>query len=171
MKQVSETLDDLEATLRQKSPISSILDEIMADLGGRAIGLWRCEAGSLIQVGFRAVEEMDEQVREQFASFTQKVSLENTGLGIVKAVTDQEPAIGTLQPEQSGLKGSSEWLVKFGAQQSYAVPICEGAQSTGVLAISTAGIHQEGDQEWEILTQLAEGIGERKLLGVFWVQD
>ncbi|WP_339732587.1 GAF domain-containing protein [uncultured Gimesia sp.] len=166
MQQVNDILAQFEEAFQEKCTIFPVLDRIMDDLGGRAIGLWRCEIGKLIQIGFRAVAEMDEQVRKQFASFTQEVSLEKTGLGIVKAIIERTPTIGTLRVEESGLQGSSEWLQKFGAQQSYAVPIIEGDQVVGVLAISTNCVHQEGDPEWEILTQIAEGIGEKKLLGM-----
>ncbi|QDV50572.1 hypothetical protein [Gimesia fumaroli] len=166
-QQVKEILAQLEKFLQERETISPVLDRIMGDLGGRAIGLWRCETGKLIQVGFRAVPEMDEQVSKQFASFTREVSLQNTGLGIVKAIVERTPAIGTLRGEESGLQGSSEWLQKFGAQQSYAVPVLEGDQVVGVLAISTNCVHQSGDPEWEILTKIAVGIGEKKLLGMF----
>lgn len=166
MQQANQILTQLEEVFQEKKAISPVLDQIMEVLGGRAIGLWRCEMGKLIQVGFRAVAEMDEQVRKQFAAFTREVSLENTGLGIVKAVIEQTPAIGTLRGEKSGLQGSSEWLQKFGALQSYAVPVFEGDQVVGVLAISTNCVHQAGDQEWEILSKIANGIGEKKLLGM-----
>lgn len=166
-QQVKEIVAQFEELFQSKNSISPVLDRIMDVLGGRAIGLWRCKAGKLIQVGFRAVTEMDEQVRKQFASFTQEVSLENTGLGIVKAVMERTPAIGTLRGEETGLQGSSEWLQKFGAQQSYAIPVVEGDEVVGVLAISTNCVHQAGDPEWEILTKIADGIGEKKLLGMF----
>tara|TARA_R110002095_G_scaffold1076_3_gene5100 strand:+ start:9704 stop:10210 length:507 start_codon:yes stop_codon:yes gene_type:complete len=165
-QQIDEILALMEASLGEEKTVSPVLDRILVDLGGRAVGLWRCGKGRLIQLGFRAVPQMDEQIRRQFAEFTQEVSLENTGLGIVKAVVERIPAIGTLQGKESGLEGSSEWLRKFEAQQSYAVPIFEGNQVVGVLAISTNGIHQTGDPEWERLTKIAAGIGEKKLLGM-----
>ncbi len=165
-QKVIEILEEFEVVLREGKTIAPVLDRIMEDLDGRAIGLWRCGQGKLLQIGFCAATEMDQQIREQFTSFTQEVSLENTGLGIVKAVIENDPAIGILQGEKSGLEGSSEWLKKFGALQSYAVPIQEGSQVVGVLAISTNCIHQTGDVEWKILTKIAEGIGEKKLLGM-----
>tara|TARA_R110002111_G_scaffold262289_1_gene337775 strand:+ start:54681 stop:55187 length:507 start_codon:yes stop_codon:yes gene_type:complete len=165
-QQASEILVLMENALGEKKTVSPVLDRILEVLRGRAIGLWRCGKGKLIQIGFRAVPQMDEQIRRQFAEFTQEVSLENTGLGIVKAVVERIPAIGTLQGKESGLPGSSEWLQKFEAKQSYAVPIFEGNQVVGVLAISTNGIHQPGDAEWEILAKIAAGMGEKKLLGM-----
>ncbi|MCA9014036.1 MAG: GAF domain-containing protein [Planctomycetaceae bacterium] len=166
MQQANEIATWFEEAFQENKEILPVLDRIMDLLGGRAIGLWRCETDRLVQVGFCAVAEMDEQVRKQFAAFTREVSLENTGLGIVKAIVERRPAIGTLRGEESGLKGSSEWLQKFGAQQSYAVPVFEGDQVAGVLAISTNCVHQTGDREWEILTRIAQGIGEKKLLGM-----
>lgn len=164
--EAKQILTQLENLLQVKKAISPVLDQIMEVLGGRAIGLWVCGTGKLIQADFRAVAEMDEQVRKQFAAVTREVSLENTGLGIVKAVIDQTPTIGTLRGDESGLQGSSEWLQRFGAQQSYAVPVFEENQVVGVLAISTDSVHQAGDREWDILSKIAEGIGEKKLLGM-----
>lgn len=165
--QVNEILEQFEQVVQGKKTVVPVLDQILMVLGGKAVGLWRSREGRLRQIGFRAASEMDEQVRKQFAVLTHEVPLENTGLGIVKAIVDKEPAIGTLQAGKSGLQGSSEWLRKFGAQQSYAVPIFERDQVVGVLAISTNCIHQTGDIEWEILTEIAKGIGEKKLLGMF----
>lgn len=165
-QQANEILELIEQAVQEKKTVSPVLDQILMVLGGKAIGLWRCSEGKLLQTGFCAVSEMDEQVRKQFAALTHTVPLENTGLGIVKAIIDKKPAIGTLQAGKSGLQGSAEWLRKFGAQQSYAVPIFEEDQVVGVLAISTNCIHQTGDIEWEILTEIAEGIGEKKLLGM-----
>lgn len=164
-EQIEEILTQIEQAFQEKT-FAPVLDRIMDLLKGRAIGIWHCDnQGQLIQIGFRAVAEMDEQVRKQFSSFTKQVSLENTGLGIVKAVVERKPTIGTLQ--NPGLQGSSEWLKKFGAQQSYAVPIFENDQVVGVLAISTTCAHQIGDFEWESLKKIAEGIGEKKYLGMF----
>ncbi len=164
--QVEQVVTQLEQELREQNSVSGVLDLLLAQLKGRAAGLWRCADGNLLQVGFRAVPEMDLQVQQDFAALTKEVSLENKGLGIVKAVLERQPAIGTLSSTESGLPGSSEWLVKFGAQQSYAIPVIEDGEVTGVLAISTDCIHQAGDAEWEIQTQIANRIGEKKLLGM-----
>ncbi|QDU50090.1 hypothetical protein [Gimesia panareensis] len=164
--QVEQVVAQFETELREQKCVSGVLDLLLEQLGGRAIGLWRCEAGNLLQVGFRAVPDMDQQVQQDFAALTHQVSLENTGLGIVKAALERKPAIGMLSSTQSGLPGSSEWLLKFGAQQSYAVPVFEADEVAGVLAISTDCIHQAGDAEWEIQTRIADGIGKKKLLGM-----
>lgn len=166
-QQTNHILVQFEAAFRGKKTVIPILNQILDLLGGRAIGLWRCEESRLVQIGFQAVSEMDAEIRKQFAEFTQEVPLKKTGLGIVKAVVEKVPAIGTLQGQKSGLADSSEWLQKFGAKQSYAVPIFDGEQVVGVLAISTNCIHQIGDREWEILATIAAGIGEKKLLGMF----
>lgn len=164
--QVDEILVQFEESLSGGKTIVPVLGRVLELFGGRAMGLWRLEGSNLLQVGFQAVQEMDAEIRTQFAAFTQEVSLENTGLGIVKAILDKKPAIGTLQVGKSGLTGSSEWLQKFGAQQSYAVPVFEGGQAVGVFAISTNCIHGVGDPEWELMTKIAAGIGEKKLLGM-----
>ncbi|MCH9655078.1 MAG: hypothetical protein K0U86_00845 [Planctomycetes bacterium] len=166
-QQINEILVQLEAALRGKKTVVPVLAQILGLLEGRAIGLWCCGNNILRQVGFHAVKEMDVEIRKQFAEFTREVPLENTGLGIVKAIVEKIPATGTLHGEKSGLEGSSEWLRKFEAQQSYAVPIFEGNQVVGVLAISTRCIHQVGDPEWETLTKIAAGIGKKKILGMF----
>ena len=166
-QQINDILVQFEAALSGIKTVVPILNQILTLLGGRAIGLWRREKSSLLQIGFQAVTEMDVEVQKQFAEFTQEVPLKNTSLGIVKAVVEKTPAIGTLQGAKSGLEGSSEWLQKFGAKQSYAVPIFEGDQVVGVLAISTNCIHQVGDIEWEIHANIAAGIGEKKLLGMY----
>ncbi|WP_298860454.1 GAF domain-containing protein [uncultured Gimesia sp.] len=165
-QQTKEILVQLEAAIQGKKTVVPVLVRILELLKGRAIGLWCCEYDILRQVGFYAVKEMDVEVRTQFAEFTREVPLENTGLGIVKAIVEKIPAIGTLQGEKSGLEESSEWLRKFEAQQSYAVPIFEGDQVVGVLAISTSCIHQVGDSEWETLANIAAGIGKKKILGM-----
>ena len=165
-QQTNKILVQFEGAIRGGETVVPILGHLLELLGGRAMGLWRRENNNLLQIGFHAVAEMDAEVRKQFSEFTQEVPLENTGLGIVKAVIEKKPATGTLQGEKSGLEGSSEWLRKFGAQQSYAVPIFEGDQVVGVLAISTNCIHQVGDTEWEVLTNIAAGIGQKKLLGM-----
>ncbi|QDU09142.1 GAF domain-containing protein [Gimesia aquarii] len=165
-QQIDDILEQIEQAFREKT-FAPVLDRIMDFLKARAIGMWRCDnQGQLTQIGFRAVTEMDEHIRKQFTSFTKQVSLDNKGLGIVKAVVERKPAIGTLRGE-SGLQGSSEWLKKFGAQQSYAVPIFENDQVVGVLAISTTCVHQIGDFEWESLKKIAAGIGEKNFLGMF----
>ncbi|MFK7777843.1 MAG: GAF domain-containing protein [Gimesia sp.] len=166
-QQTNDILVQFETAFCGKKTILPILNQILELLGGRAMGLWRLEKTHLQQIGFQAVTEMDAKVRKQFTEFTQEVPLENVGLGIVKAVVEKIPAIGTLEGVKSGLEGSSEWLRKFGAKQSYAVPIFEGDQVVGVLAISTNCIHQVGDIEWDVLTNIAAGIGMKKLLGMF----
>lgn len=166
-QQVTEIMEQFESVLHHQRSISDVLDRLMEVLGGRAIGLWRCQSGNLIQLGFRADSQMNEQVKREFAALTQEVSLKNTGLGIVKAVLDGNPAIGTLQANESGLQGSSEWLQKFDAKQSYAIPIFEGDQVVGVLAVSTNQVHKAGDLEWELQAQVAREIGTKQLLGMF----
>ncbi len=164
--QVDQVVAQFEEELHEQNSVSGVLDLLLEQLNGRAVGLWKREAGQLVQVGFRAVPEMDEQVQQDFAALTRQVSLDNTGLGIVKAALEQEPAIGTLSSTKSGLAGSAEWLQKFGAAQSYAVPVFESGEVAGVLAISTVSAHQAGDMEWENLSRIADGIGQKQLLGM-----
>lgn len=165
-QQATEIVEQFESVIRHQRSISDVLDRLLEVLDGRAIGLWRCESGNLVQLGFRADARMNEQVKQEFAALTQEVSLKNTGLGIVKAVLDQTPAIGTLQANESGLQGSSEWLQRFEAKQSYAIPVFEGDQVVGVLAVSTNQVHQAGDPEWELQSQIAREMGAKQLLGM-----
>ena len=57
--QVEQVVTQLEQELREQNSVSGVLDLLLAQLKGRAAGLWRCADGNLLQVGFRAVPEMN----------------------------------------------------------------------------------------------------------------
>jgi hypothetical protein len=98
------------------------LDALLADLGGRAIGLWRLNGGRLAQAAFRPAAGLDPEVARQFAEATRSVPLSSTELGIVRAATTGTIAVSRVEelPER---EGSGRWLRAFGACCSVAVPI------------------------------------------------
>jgi len=133
------------------------LDCLLELTGARATGLWIREHDELRCLGFRAVEDMPEEVRAGFAAATNVVSLEQTGLGIVKAVTTCRPTVATVDELGSNLVGSASWLVRFECRRSLAVPVI--SDSTGlavaVLAISTPRLLEPEWPEWNLMIQVA----------------
>ena len=135
------------------------LDHLLRATGGRAAGLWRLEPDRLAQVGFRAVDDMPLEVRTEFAAATRSVSLDQTGLGIVKAAVARAPTMASVDgvPE---LGGSAGWLARFECRASLAVPSDQADRSGGVLAISTPGSLETGTPAREILLAVAARLGE-----------
>ena len=134
------------------------LDALLEASRARATGLWRQAGDSLVLLGFRGVSDMPEEVKNEFASATAKVSLTQTGLAIVSAAVTGEPSSGTLEEDASSLEHSANWLVRFGAVQSLAVPIQAARRSYGVLAVSSANRIDSGDAVWKLLTRLATSL-------------
>ena len=147
---------ELRSALRQRRPLDSALDDVLAATQARATGLWRCREDHLELVGFRAVNEMPLETQASFAAATQTVPLTQTGLGIVKAVIDRTPAIATVDAAGDVLGDSANWLIRFKAKQSLAVPIVREQSSVGVLAISTAQDLHPTAEAWEVTTHVAE---------------
>ena len=134
------------------------LDMLLAALRARAVGLWRCRHDHLEQVGFRAVLDMPEIVRRDFAAATQRVPLSEVGLGIVKAAVSGQPAIAKVVTT-GGLGQSAGWLARFEARQSVAFPVTLKGVVIGVLASSSAEEIHEGDPGWQLISRLASEIG------------
>lgn len=135
------------------------LDLLLSALRARAVGLWRCHQDHLEQIGFRAVPEMPESVRRDFADATRHVPLSEVGLGIVKAVVSAQPVVAKAVGS-GGLGQSAGWLTRFEARQSVACPIMLKGAVIGVLASSSAEEMHSGDPEWILLTRLASELGQ-----------
>lgn len=150
--------------LRGGSALDDIIDTALKDLialtDSRAVGLWRVEGEALLLVGFAAKPDMPKDIQKSFADATRKVSLTQTRLGIVSAVLARAPAVAVVNAGPEGLVASAGWLAKFEAVQSLSVPILHQAKIIGVLALSTANPFAEGDEIWQLLTGLAERIGQ-----------
>lgn len=140
--------------------IAAALKDLIALTDSRAVGLWRLEGDSLVLVGFAATPDMSQEVQEGFAEATKTVSLTQTRLGIVCAVNRRQPAVAVVNAKPDGLVDSAGWLAKFQAVQSLSVPIIHQEKIIGVLALSTANPFAEGDEIWQLLTGLAERIGQ-----------
>lgn len=144
--------------LDEGGPYGPVLDALLAASGARATGLWHQRSGRLILLGFRAVPEMEEDVKREFARTTADVPLTKTAFAIVTAVVTGKPHSGTLDEHPGEIESSSNWLARFGAIQSLAVPIRAAGQSHGVLAVSSANRIQKGDTVWTVMTRLATAL-------------
>jgi hypothetical protein len=131
---------------------------LLRALNARAVGLWRCRGDHLEQVGFRAVADMPQTTRQEFAAATRRVSLSETGLGIVKAVVSRKPAVAAVAGNVE-LGQSAGWLARFEARQSVAMPVQHHNAIVGVLASSSAQEIHAGDAHWELLGKLAAALG------------
>lgn len=131
------------------------LDEYLAATSSRAVGLWRQVDQELQVIGFRGQPTMAPAVIEEFSAATQIVSLQQAGLGIVKAAVSQQPAVAVLVANGGTLVGSASWLERFAAVQSLAVPIIRHGRVRGVLALSTAYSFGPDHPSWLLTMQLA----------------
>lgn len=136
------------------------LDQYLAVTNSRAVGLWRLVADELQIVGFRGCSSMPIEVAQGFEDATRVVSLQQTGLGIVKAAVSQQPTVALLATNGGQLPGSASWLERFEAVQSLAVPVISEGHVRGVLALSTAYSFGPDHGAWQLTTELAERIAQ-----------
>ena len=138
------------------------LFQLVLQTQARASGCWRLEDGILQLVGFGWAKDMPDEISQGFQAATGRVSLDQIGLGIVKAAVTKKPAVGRRDPQSSGLDGSASWIVKFAANTSLAVPIFNDKSDSvvGVLAVSTAAFVEEGDLLWHNLIQLSKQLSQ-----------
>jgi hypothetical protein len=148
--------EGLATSLRQGGPADEPLDALLEATGARATGLWFVRETALELRAFRAVAGMAQEVQDDFASATARVSLESAGLGIVKAALTREPTVAYLGT--GALEGSGGWLRRFGAVQSLALPVIEGGEVVAVLAISAAEEFGSNSRLWRWVDQLAAAI-------------
>ena len=149
--------DEIAEVWRTGGSLDRLLAQLVVETASRASGCWRLENDHLVLVGFGWADDMPDSISTGFQDATRRVPLSQTGLGIVKAATTSQPAIGRRDPRNTGLDGSATWIEKFGANTSLAVPICRtsGDVTTGVIAVSTAEFVEEGDLLWNRLHELA----------------
>ena len=133
------------------------LDALLSATNSRATGLWHQSSGRLSLLGFRGVPEMAEVVKTEFVRATSDLSLDQTGLAIVNAAVTGEPCSGYLEDasREGDVDTSANWLARFEAVQSLAVPIRAAGANHGVLAVSAAHRIEKGDAVWTLMTRLA----------------
>lgn len=116
----------------------AIVSAVLTELGARAAGLWKLEGNHLTQVVFIPGAGLTEDVAREFAQATERVSLDQRGLGIVVAATRGEIAVSRASelPENSG---SRLWLHRFNASRSVAVPLLGPTGAVvGVISVALA---------------------------------
>lgn len=160
LPEIDSLLSLFQSDLSVDARPDEALDGLLTATQSRAVGLWQVDGDVLVQLGFRAVDDMPAVVREEFAAGTLRVPLAETGLGIVKAVLTRAPAVAKLNPSETGLNASASWLARFGAVQSLAVPIRQDGATLGVLAVSTARTLAAGQREWTLMCDLAAALGD-----------
>ena len=101
---------------------------------------------------------MPQEVKSDFARATAEVPLTETGFAVVSAAVTGEPSSGNLAANSRGLEHSSNWLARFEAIQSLAVPAQAAGRTHGVLAISSANRIETGDAVWRLMTRLAQSL-------------
>ncbi len=115
-----------------------VIEQLGQALGARAAGLWTVGEGGLLQVAFWAAPDLSREVADGFALATQRVSLDQVTLGIVRAALDGLPFVSIardLPPES----GSGLWLRRFGADRSVAVPLHRDSLVIGVVSVALPG--------------------------------
>ena len=154
-------IEDLGIAWRSGILLDDVLKRFVVEVDARASGCWRLVDGHLLLAGFGWASDMPTEVSQGFQDATRRVSLEQTGLGIVKAAVSHRPTVGYRDPGETGLTGSASWITKFAAQSSLAVPICHPTSETviGVVAVSTANQIEEGDTLWENMLRVARSLG------------
>jgi hypothetical protein len=153
--------DEVCAAWRAGISLDEPLSRLVIETNSRASGCWRIQNGFLNLVGFGWASDMPDEVSRGFQMTTRSVSLDQLGLGIVKAAVTAQPAVGRRDAQSTGLDGSASWITKFAANTSLAVPIRDTKTQIviGVLAASTTANIEEGDTLWQRLTLLANDLG------------
>lgn len=164
MSEPEQRTDELRRQLRdcvaRGLTLNGPLDALLAATCARATGLWSVENGCLRLLGFRGVNDIPAAVKAEFAAAIREVSLDQSGLGIVKAAVSDAPALASRDRVAGGLNDSASWLERFEAMQSLAIPIRHEDRVVGVLAISTADRLWPHHPSRELLAELAASLGD-----------
>jgi hypothetical protein len=124
---------------RQPAEIAPALASVRRRLDARAAGAWRVEGDRLARLAFDAAPDMPPDVAGRFASMTVSVPLDRRELGIVAAVVEGRRAV-SVAAELPADGGSGDWLRKFAADRSVAVPIRDAAGAVvGVVSVALVG--------------------------------
>ncbi|QDU61578.1 hypothetical protein Pan216_24390 [Planctomycetes bacterium Pan216] len=137
--------------LREPQEVEAWLERFRSRFQARASGLWRREGEHLVVLGHAFAPDFDKDVAREFMAAVESVSLERTGLGIVKAAVDDATAVARTD---AGPVDSSSWLKRFGAACSVAIPLHAGERVTGILAIALFST-QDLDAQRTALEQIA----------------
>ena len=153
--------NDLLHAWHRGDPLDDLLRKLVVATNARASGLWRLNENQLILAGFGSATDMLEEVSLGFQEATRRVPLDQTGLGIVKAVVTAGPVIGYRNPQAAELSASASWIAKFEANTSLAVPIRDAGSNrlVGVIAVSSAAFIEEADSVWQSMVRLASDLG------------
>lgn len=157
---LDQILKAFQKDLQTGTPPLDALQAILNATSGRAVGLWRRQGDSLLQIAFCTVDDMPAETHDAFAAATKRVPLYETGLGIVKAVQTAAPALADLDTQATVLETSATWLARFAARRSLAVPTLSNGSINGVLAVSTAKDLTPGHAEWDLICRLASELGD-----------
>lgn len=154
-------IDEIRVAWQAERPLDELLARFVVETKSRASGIWRLADDHLALAGFGWSADMPFEVAQGFQDATRRVSLEQLGLGIVKAAVTNMPAIGLRDASATGLGGSASWIEKFAATASLAVPINDNhlGRVMGVVAVSTAALIQTGDPLCETLRRLSQELG------------
>src|SRR5947209_323085 len=99
-----------------------LLEVLRVHLGARAAGWWEISENQLALVAFRAAPDMPPEVTLEFVQATNRVALRPSALGIVSAAMAGEATVSRVERPEAGA-GSSQWLRRFAASCSIAVPL------------------------------------------------
>lgn len=102
-----------------------------------AAGFWLRDGEFLTLASFSAHVEMPDDVQQAFQAATARVSLDQTALAIVQAVHARHTVTAVPPPEGQAGQGSPEWLRRFAARQSAAVPVQVRGEVRAALAVAT----------------------------------
>jgi hypothetical protein len=154
-------IDEIARAWRDGDSLDELLSQFVVETESRASGIWRLVDGFLELAGFGWAADMPHEVSQGFQDATRRLSLDNIGLGIVKAAVTEKPVVGRRDFRATGLDGSASWIVRFEANSSLAVPIHDEQSRSvpGVVAISTGAVIQENDPLWSTMLQLAKEMG------------
>ncbi|TWU11326.1 hypothetical protein CA54_01320 [Symmachiella macrocystis] len=153
-------LSAFQKDLAAGTPPLDALRAILNATSGRAVGLWQRQGDALLQIGFCTADDMPAETHDAFAAATKRVPLDETGLGIVKAVQTATPALADLDSQTTILETSATWLARFAARRSLAAPTSANGSINGVLAVSTAKDLTPGHAEWDLICRLAAELGD-----------
>ncbi len=154
--------DEFRAAWRAGVSLDGPLSRLVVETASRAAGCWRLAEDHLDLIGFGWASGMPGAVSQGFQDATRHLSLDQVGLGVVKAAISRKPAIGRRDAGATGLDGSASWIARFEANTSLAVPIEDSTTHcvVGVLAVSTAAYVEEGDSLWLTLIQMSQVLGQ-----------
>lgn len=154
-------IDEIGAAWQAGRPLDGLLSRFVIETNSRASGVWRLVDNHLLLMGFGWADDMSADVSQGFQEFTRKVSLDQIGLGIVRAALTDGPALARRDASVTGLSGSASWIEKFCANTSLALPIhdIESGRVLGVAAVSTEAFVEVGDPLWRTLHQLSRRLG------------